>query len=189
MARILIVYATRQGQTDKIARHLAADIRMHGDTVDLADTDLDGAFPADRADAIVVAAPIHAGGYPRSLRRWVKAHREALERVPSVFCSVGLAVASRTSDGRAQSLEVVERFVRQTGWRPRQIELIAGALSYSKYNWLIRLIMRRIAAHEGGDVDTSHDYEYTDWNALDRFAADFVSRLMLPSREPAAAAG
>jgi menaquinone-dependent protoporphyrinogen oxidase len=34
--------------------------------------------------------------------------------------------------------------------------------------------MRRIAAKEGGDTDTSRDYEYTDWPAVDRFASNVV---------------
>jgi len=62
--------------------------------------------------------------------------------------------------------------VRKTGWHPARVELVAGALPYSKYNFLIRYVMRRIAAKEGGDTDTSHDYEYTDWEAVDRFARD-----------------
>jgi menaquinone-dependent protoporphyrinogen oxidase len=98
-----------------------------------------------------------------------------LQVVPSAFFSVGLAIASRTSDGRAQSLEVVEKFVKKTGWRPGRIELVAGALPYSKYNFLIRFVMRRITAKEGGDTDTSRDYEYTDWPAVDRFALELVA--------------
>lgn len=85
-------------------------------------------------------------------------------------------MASRTSDGRAQTLKVVEKFIENTGWRPQRIELIAGALPYSRYNFLVRFIMRRISAKEGGDTDTSHDYEYTDWNAIDRFARELTQR-------------
>lgn len=73
-------------------------------------------------------------------------------------------------------LKVVEKFIENTGWRPQRIELIAGALPYSRYNFLVRFIMRRISAKEGGDTDTSHDYEYTDWNAIDRFARELTQR-------------
>ena len=30
--------------------------------------------------------------------------------------------------------------------------------------------MRRIAAKEGGDTDTSRDYEYTEWKAVEAVA-------------------
>ena len=175
MANVLIVYATREGQTEKIARRMAEAIRAEGHDAELFDADHPTGPPdLERFQAIVVGGPIHARGYPRSIVRFARNYKELLERVPSAFFSVGLAVASRTSDGRTQTRELVERFVKLTGWRPRRVELIAGALPYSKYNFLVRFVMRRIAAHEGGDTDTSRDYEYTDWPAVARFATEMA---------------
>ncbi len=71
-------------------------------------------------------------------------------------------------------MAIVDKFVAETGWRPRRIELVAGALPYTQYNFLVRFVMRRISKAEGGDTDTSRDYEYTDWAAVDRFAVEFV---------------
>jgi menaquinone-dependent protoporphyrinogen oxidase len=175
MANVLVVYATEQGQTEKIARHIARTLVLAGHEVELVDADRHTDTPNfGRFDVVVLGAPIHARGYPRSLVRFVRRHRVALESVRAVFFSVGLAVASRTTDGRAQTLEVVERFVKQTGFRPARVELFAGALLYTKYNPLLRFVMRRIAAHEGGDTDTSRDYEYTDFAAVERFARELV---------------
>jgi len=175
MANVLIVYATKEGQTEKIARRVAGTLAAAGHRAELVDAD-EVVTPLDLAhfQVAVVGGPIHVGGYPRSLVRFVREHRQFLERVPSAFFSVGLAVESQTSDGRAQTLEVVERFVKRTGWRPGRVELIAGALPYSKYNFLIRFVMRRIAAKEGGDTDTSRDYEYTNWPSVERFARELV---------------
>ncbi len=173
MANLLIVYASKEGQTEKIAQRMAEAVREQGHDAELLDVDHSTAsIDLSSFQAIVVGAPIHAGGYPHSIVDFVKTYKRVLERVPSAFFSVGLAVASRTSDGRAQTLEVVERFVKRTGWRPKRVELIAGALRYSKYNFLIRFIVRRITAKEGGDTDTSRDYEYTDWPAVTRFARE-----------------
>ena len=175
MAKVLIVYATKEGQTEKIAQCMADTLRAQGHEAELLDVDHStDTFDLTWFQAIIVGGPIHAGGYPRSIVRFVRTYKNALERLPSAFFSVGLAVASRTSDGRAQTLEVVERFVKRTGWRPKRVELIAGALPYSKYNLLIRFIMRRITAKEGGDTDTSRDYEYTDWAAVSRFAEEIA---------------
>ena len=175
MTRILIVYATREGQTAKIAHHIADSLEKHASMGELFDADEATGPPNFAAvDGVIVIAPIHASGYPKSLVTLVKNYRKLIELVPSAFCSVGLAVASRTSDGRAQTMPIVEKFLKRTGWTPGHIELVAGALPYSKYNFLIRFVMRRIAAHEGGDTDTSRDYESTDWAALDRFASIFA---------------
>jgi len=44
---------------------------------------------------------------------------------------------------------------------------VAGALSYTKYNFLVRFVMKRIAKAQGASTDTSRDHELTDWEALD----------------------
>jgi menaquinone-dependent protoporphyrinogen oxidase len=176
MTNILIAYATKEGQTRAIAQRIAQTLAAQAHAVELVDTD-SPVRPLDieRFQAAVVGGPIHARGYPRSIVRFVVEHRRFLEQVPSAFFSVGLAIASRTSDGRAQTTAVVEKFIQKTGWRPRRVELFAGALTYSKYNFLIRFLMRRISASEGGDTDTSRDYEYTDWSAVEAFARTLVA--------------
>ena len=45
---------------------------------------------------------------------------------------------------------------------------IAGALLYTRYNPLVRFVMRRISRANGGPTDTSRDYEFTDWSGLDK---------------------
>ncbi|HZU81504.1 MAG TPA: flavodoxin domain-containing protein [Polyangiaceae bacterium] len=176
MSNVIVVYASREGQTEKIARRIASVVQQHGHAVALFDAEHPTpGIDLARFDVAFVGAPIHAGGYPRSVARFVRSHRSSLPRIPAAFFSVGLAVASRTSDGRAQTMPLVESFLRKTQWRPRRVELVAGALPYSKYNPFIRFIMKRIAAKEGGDTDTTHDHEYTDWGAVDRFALDFVA--------------
>ena len=175
MANVLIVFATKEGQSGKIARYLAAAFKACGHVVELHDAEHDRKLlDRERPSAAVVCAPIHARGYPRAIVRFVRKHKDLLDGIPSAFLSVGLAVVSKTHDGRAQTQAIVEKFVRKTGWRPQRVELVAGALPYTRYNVLIRFIMRRISASEGGDTDTSRDYEYTDWSALDRFAHEFV---------------
>jgi menaquinone-dependent protoporphyrinogen oxidase len=187
MANVVVVYATREGQTAKIAQRIAIALRENQHTVELIDAEhASPQLELERFDAAIVGAPIHVGGYPRSVARFVKNNRAFLESVPSAFFSVGLAVASRTTDGRGATLSLVEKFLAKTGWRPRRVELVAGALPYSKYNFLIRFVMRRIAAKEGGDTDTSRDYEYTDWEAVARFALDFVASSSVEAMETAA---
>ncbi len=183
MAEVLILFATREGQTEKIAQRMAAVLEGKGHRVQLRDVDRSASeLDLRRYGAVFVGSPVRVGSYLKSVIRFVQAQRGALERIPSAFFSVSLAVATRKgerkTDGRTETLRVVEKFRRATGWSPRRIELIAGALPYSKYNFLVRFVMRRISAAAGGDTDTSRDYEYTDWNAVDRFAAEFVDEAL-----------
>lgn len=175
MAVVLVVYATHDGQTRKIAERIANVLRVRRHVVELLDAaraprDLD----LSRFQAVFVGSPVHAQGYLRPVVRFIQSHRTELERIPTLFFSVGLAILSKINDGRAQTMKIVDKLVAETGWHPRRIELVAGALPYTRYNFLIRFVMRRIVKQEGGDVDTSRDYDYTDWAAVERFAVAFV---------------
>ena len=47
----------------------------------------------------------------------------------------------------------------------------------SKYRAFVRFMMRLIVGAANGDTDTSCDYEYKDWPAVEKFAAEFAARL------------
>ncbi len=73
---------------------------------------------------------------------------------------------------------MIGRFVAETGWAPAHVLPVAGALAYSRYNFLIRFVLKRIARANGAPTDTSRDYEFTDWQAVDNFVRDaLVARL------------
>ena len=38
-------------------------------------------------------------------------------------------------------------------------------------------VMKRISKNAGGDTDTTHDYEYTDWGKVSQFAKQFSELL------------
>ena len=80
----------------------------------------------------------------------------------------------------------MQRFLARCGWRPAITKMIAGALPYTRYNWLKRQMMKRIVAKAGGDTDTTRDYEYTDWIDLRNFAQDFAG---LASERPVEVGG
>jgi menaquinone-dependent protoporphyrinogen oxidase len=173
---VLIVFASHDGQTEKIARFLAERMREKDHRVDV----MDAAHPRpevslDRYQAVVIGAPVRAGKYPRAAINFARANRARLEQMPAAFFSVCLAAASQKEAERRAALALPERFFRESGWRPRLVATFAGALRYTRYNWLIRFIMKRIAKAEGASTDTSRDHEYTDWNAVTAFAERVLS--------------
>ena len=184
MPRMLVIYGTTEGQTAKIAGALAATFRSCGISVDLAEAG--PAWDPDPQDyaAVIVAASVHAGGYQRPLRRWVRNHAEALRQRPTAFVSVCLAIVKPTPAVIRDLSAIMSRFFEAAGWTPKEAKSVAGALPYSKYGWLKRRIMRRIVAKAHGDTDMTRDYEYTDWDDLRTFAQRFVEANVLPAREP-----
>ena len=172
MTRILVLYGTTDGHTAKISRALADALRRHGTHVDVAEAGAATVRPQDYA-GVIVAASVHAGGYQRGVRRWVRRHAEALRAKPTAFVSVCLGVLQKDPRVQQEVAAIVTRFFTATGWQPTMTETIPGALRYTRYNWLKRLIMKRIAAKAGGDTDTTRDYEYTNWSDVRNFAERF----------------
>jgi menaquinone-dependent protoporphyrinogen oxidase len=177
MPRILVVFGTTEGHTAKVAGTITDTLRRTGAVVDMTAAAA-AAPPPDAYDAVVVAASVHAGGYQRSVQRWVKAHAAALSRKPTAFVSVCLGVLQHDPKVDRDLQGILDRFVAATGWRPASTKVVAGALPYTQYSWLKRLLMKRIVAKAGGDTDTTRDYEYTDWPDLQQFTVDFASNNM-----------
>jgi menaquinone-dependent protoporphyrinogen oxidase len=174
--RILILFGTSEGQTAKIAGAMAATMRAAGADVDVVRGGHGGLDPRPEDYAgVVVAASVHVGGYQRGVRRWVRAHAGGLGGRPTAFVSVCLGVLQKTPAVDRDLRGILDRFFTATGWRPTETKIVAGALPYSKYGWFKRRIMRNIVARAHGDVDTSRDYEYTDWADVAAFARRFAA--------------
>jgi len=182
MTRILVLYGTTDGQTARIAETVADAMRTQGAEVDLADAATRNPAP-DEYGAVVVAASVHAGGYQRPVQRWVQGHAAALRNRATAFVSVCLGVLQHDPVVDRELRTITNQFLTTTGWQPSVIKVVAGALPYTKYNWVKRWMMRRIVRKAGGDTDTSRDYEYTDWDDVRRFGRDFAAQAQGMSRE------
>ena len=187
MSSIGIFYATREGHTRRIAEHLAAALLTRGLAVDVLNVkDLPEDVPITQYSAVVLAASVHAGSHEPETIAFVKAHRTELDNMAHAFVSVTLSEAgaerrTSTPEERARFAadvqKVVDMFVAETGWQPKRVMPVAGALLYTRYNFLVRFIMKRIAKEAHADTDTSRDYDYTDWEDLDRFAEKLAQEL------------
>ena len=177
MPRILVVYSTFDGQARRVASRIEQIARRAGHDAAIIDVDareLPRAI-AD-ADAVIVGGAIRYGRYAKSLDAGVRANRSAIDSRPNAFYSVCLS-AGGPGANPATAFGYITEFITRTGWQPRRIASFAGALPYTRYNPFIRFMMRLIVGSAGGDTDTSRDYEYTDWQAVERFAAEFCAQL------------
>lgn len=199
MNPILILYATREGHTHRIADHIAELLCAHGLPVEERDArNIKEPFDCSGYAAAILAASVHLQHHEREMVLFVKRHRDALSRLPSAFLSVSLSEAGAERDAaspeqRAQSAADVDRmlsaFFHETGWHPDRVSPVAGALRYTKYGLLLRWIMKRKARRAGASTDTSRDHALTDWEGLDRFITAFMHLLPHPEDGPAAALG
>lgn len=190
---ILVIYATRHGHTERIARYVAEAIESHNLPYALiAARDLPSGFSLGEYEAAVIAASVHAGKHEREMASFVSKYRDDLNRMHTAFVSVSLSQASAQDDTasperRAKAtvdvIKMMEDFFTRTRWRPTLSQPVAGALMYTKYNWLVRTIMKRIATSQGSSTDTSRDYVFTRWADLDAMIANLIDYLSGCGRE------
>ena len=181
MSQVLILFASFDGQTARIAERIAATLEKAGHAATV--------LSADRPEArrqieghqgVIIGAAVRYDHHSRALEEFVRENAGAIAARPSAFFSVCLS-AGGPAARPAAAARYVEQFRALTGWTPDESTSFAGALRYRKYNFLIRFMMRLIVGMAGGETDTSRDYEYTDWHAVERFATRFASRLEIPA--------
>jgi menaquinone-dependent protoporphyrinogen oxidase len=187
MANILAVYGTAYGQTERIVLEIARVLRGMGHKVTTIKGDRPDGFSFDGVDAVLVAASVLYGRHQRYIREFTRRYAANLNALPSAFVSVSGAAAGQSPEGRRQAQECVDRLLEETGWRPRLVELVAGAMAYTRYDPVTRWIIKLISRRKGGPTDTSRDHELTDWQAVDRFARRFGE--VVGERAPAGVAG
>ena len=174
ISRVLVMFDTRDGQTEKIANKISRNIqemRINVDTMNINDTkDIELNY-----DAILLGGPIHWGSHTQSLSQFVKSNNDKLNNIPTAFFSVSLA-ASGDEREQAKAQEYLDDFLKSSTLMPLTSTTMAGALKYPKYNLLLRWTMKTIVAYSGRSEvnDLSRVYEYTDWSQVDKFTESFI---------------
>jgi len=180
--KVAVFFATREGHTCRIAERIADDLRARGVVAELFDvrrpqTAIDWAS----YQTACVAASVHIGRHEPEMIAFVRRNRAELERLSAAFVSVTLsqagaqdvkALPEKRQAAAADVRRMIERFVTDTGWQPSHVLPVAGALMYRSYNVFIRFVLKRIARQAGAPTDTSRNYDFTDWPAVDRFVND-----------------
>lgn len=174
MPTVLIVYASTHGHTARVASRMESVLAVRGVGVALREVEDAGELrPLDHNGAIV-AASVHGGRHQAAILDWVKHHAAGLNGMPTAFVSVCLAAADDTDEARSATREYIEDMQDDTGWTPTRSITVAGALQYREYDFVTRLVMRMLMRHGEHPTDVTQDYDYTDWDAVERFACDFT---------------
>ncbi len=185
MASFLIVYGTGEGQTAKISERVAHAIEERGHEATVSPAEEATAEMLDGRDAVLVGASVHFGRHQRHVQEFVSENRDALGAVPSAFFQVSMSSAEEK--GQAQAAGYVEAFLDATGWHPDRVGMFGGALRFSRYGFLKRLLIQQIAKEATPGVDTAQDQEFTDWDEVEAFARDvagFVETRLGPASTP-----
>ena len=176
MKKIAMLYESVDGHTATVVERMGAIFKGAGIEVVPVRCKANSIPALKEADGIVIGGSIHAGRHNNKLIRFVTAHRDLIGAKPNAFFLVCLTAKFDSPEKAAEVVGYLKDFETRTGLIPGHSQAFAGALLYTKYNFIMRALMKSITKKEGGDVDTSRDYIYTDWQAVETFARSFLDR-------------
>jgi menaquinone-dependent protoporphyrinogen oxidase len=170
-----LYYATRDGQSRRIAEHISrhlTECEIHAPPHDLAVT---WPAPADlfSASVIVLVAAVRYGRHLPEADRFLAAYRSLNSPPPLALASVNLTarkIAKTTATGNPYLRKVIARH----RIAPALAVAFAGRLDYQRYGWLDRQLIRFIMLLTRGPTNPDACVEYTSWRAVDEFAAQIV---------------
>jgi menaquinone-dependent protoporphyrinogen oxidase len=172
MTEVPVFYATTEGQTRRIAERLSAVLQERGVDSQAIDLTAPGArqFDWQGVRAVSVGASVHGGRHQAAIEDFIRANRDELNARPSAFFSVSMRAASPAPADQHTAQQLARTFAAGTGWHPTHVITLAGRLAYTKYGWLKRWFVKRIAMRDGLATDTTRDHEYTDWTQVSALA-------------------
>ena len=170
---ILLIYASVDGQTKKIADFLNNQWIQEGKDVSVYEVDdFDG--KVEKFDKIVIGSSIRYGVHHKSIIDFINDHKEDLDKSKTVFFSVNL-VARKPQKNQADTNPYVIKFFKSITWRPDLVDVFAGKLDYKKYPYFDRIMIQLIMWMTKGPTDSNAKIEYTDWDRVKAFGEKVLS--------------
>ncbi|HEX7110658.1 MAG TPA: flavodoxin domain-containing protein [Aestuariivirga sp.] len=177
--KVLIAYATTEGQTRKIAEQIAGQVHELGHGAELVDVDHGRHnFNVNDFNAVIVAASVHQHDHQDAIEVFVAACHAALNTRPTMFLSVSLSAAF--DEGRREAQDCITRFIEKTGWTPSISLPVAGALRNEGYDYFQQQILEHVVLKNRKVDHPERDHEFTDWKAL----ADAVTAFVTANTSP-----
>lgn len=175
--KILVLYGTTEGQTRKIADFVTTRLKNRGDVVALIDAmDAPWDLQPQDYDAAILAGSLHVGVYQKPLIHFARKHADALNKMPTAFLSVSLSAAGKDPDDLKGMAACADLFVKETGWKPGEIDHVAGAFRFTEYDFFKRWVMKIIAWERGMKTKGVIELELTDWDTLGKLVDTFHER-------------
>lgn len=173
--RVLIAYATTEGQTRKISQAIADQVAKLGHQVELLDTARKRRdVHTDEFDAFIVAASVHQDRHQDEIEVFVTASLAALKAKPGMFISVSLAAAFE--EKAADATGYISSFITRTGWTPDHRLAVAGAVRSEEYDYFQQQILEHIILKDQDELRPNEPQEFTDWDGLAASVKGFLEQ-------------
>ncbi|MGI9389313.1 MAG: flavodoxin domain-containing protein [Boseongicola sp.] len=171
---VLIIYATIEGQTGKIAKFAENLVRDAGHEVrainsqeKVSDVDFEG------IEGVILAAPVHERRHPLPFEVVLSAHHDELAKRRTLLLSVSLSAAF--PEGLEEANEYLVEMKMRAGFDPDEELLVAGAIRTEKYDYFASQIVRHVVLRGRNFDPNAGAHEFTNWDELSSKIGSFLS--------------
>lgn len=171
---VLILFASIEGQTRKIAQFVEAEVRRAGHEATLVDASNKNAVVTfEGFDTVILAAPVHERRHPPNFELLLTASRADLAGRRTLMISVSLGAAFPELHEEAR--EYLDEMKMRTSLKPNAETLVAGAVRPSSYGYYETEVLRHAVLRNQAINPSTQEVEFTDWEALAAVVTEFVS--------------
>ncbi len=177
---VLVLYASQEGQTAKIAKFAAEQVQKSGHAAKLVNVDhMDNAISFKDASKIILAAPVHERRHPRSFEALVNAFSDEINARSTMMLSVSLKAAF--PEGYAEAQDYLVEMKMRTRLKPETEMLVPGAVRRKAYDYYQSQVLRHVVLEGQSEAFSGEDVEFTDWSVLQAKIGDFLKTPMTAS--------
>lgn len=167
MKKTAIIYSSTDGHTVKICEKII-EIIKHESIISLSSIEEADSLDLESFDFILVGASIRYGNHKANLFSFIKNNLESLNKKDTAFFNVN-AVARKEDKNTPATNPYLIKFLRKVAWKPTLLEVFAGKISYPKYHFFDKHMIRFIMWMSKGPTDPSKVFEFTDWKKVESF--------------------
>ncbi|RPG44781.1 MAG: menaquinone-dependent protoporphyrinogen IX dehydrogenase [Gammaproteobacteria bacterium TMED112] len=167
MKKTVILFSSTDGHTVRICERII-DILKHESTVTLSSIEKADSLDLEGFDFILIGASIRYGNHKASLFSFIKKNIKILNVKKTAFFNVN-AVARKEDKNTPETNPYLIKFLKKVAWKPTLLEVFAGKISYPKYHFFDKHMIRFIMWMSKGPTNPSKIYEFTDWDKVESF--------------------
>ncbi|MDO4792153.1 MAG: flavodoxin domain-containing protein [Buchananella hordeovulneris] len=172
---VLAVYSSRFGHTTRILSATAKVLEDAGHTVEMRPASSINKV-GEHVDGVILAGSVHYGFYSPKLKKFARDNAAALNALPTAFMGVSLS-NEREGKKSPQTNPYSRKFLEATPWQPTLVRLFGGEINFDLYKGLDFFVMDKILERTGKPHGRGVKFEYTDWDDVAAFAAQYAALL------------
>jgi len=173
----LVAYGTRYGSTAEIAERMGEIFAAMGLTIEIRDIKREGPpKDLDGYELVVVGSGILAGRWTKEPLQFLEKNKETLADKKVALFVVSAYAADPEKHDRVYEDYLVSVVEDLKPISPVSLGFFGGVIDFSKYNFAVRILMKRMVSSNAGDREVSEYMDLRDWEKIESWTNSLAAR-------------